>query len=111
MVDIAPPTITLKGEPTATVTKGTLYSDTGAKAYNFLKQDISDQIKVLVNGKEADPNNPAVVNTSQPDVTYTVTFVIEDEHGKAKAERTILVKGSEDEQSFWNYCFISTLKD
>ena len=111
VVNPAPPTISIKGDENTTVTKGTLYSDPGAKALNYLKEDISHEIKVLVNGNEADPNNPAVINTSKPDVGYTITFLIEDENGKAQAERNVMVKGSEDEQSFWSYCFISALAD
>ena len=85
-----------------TVTKGTLYSDQGAQARNFPNQDVSDQVKITVNGKEGDPNSPAVVITMNPDVTYTIKYVIEDENGKAEATRTVNVIGAEDGIVAWN---------
>ena len=109
VVTPAPPTLKLLGDETVTVTKGTLYTDKGIQARNFLNEDVTDKVKVLVNGKEADPNSPAVIITSQPDVSYTIKYTIEDENGKASASRTVMVAGAEDEQSFWSYCFISTL--
>ena len=109
VVDPKPPTIKLLGDATITVTKGTLYSDEGVQARNFLHQDVSDKVKTTINGKKGDPNNPAMVVTMAPDVTYTINYLIEDEYGKAEVTRTVSVIGAEDEKTFWSYCFISSL--
>ena len=109
VVTPAPPTVKVRGDELTTVAKGTLYSDLGANAMDYLHKDISDKIKITVNGKEADPSSPAAVNTQKAGETYEITYAVQDENGKNQATRKVEVAGSEDEQSFWSYCFISTI--
>jgi hypothetical protein len=109
VVNPGPPTIKVRGDENTSIAKGTLYTDLGATALNYIHEDISDKVKVLVNGKEADPSNPAVINTETAKAAYKISYMIQDENGKAEATRNVVVAGAEDEQSFWSYCFISTL--
>jgi hypothetical protein len=109
VVNPGPPIIKIRGDENTSVSKGTLYADLGATAVNYLHHDISDKVKVMVNGKEADPSSPAVINTQTAEASYKVSYMVEDENGKTEAVRTVVVAGSEDEQSFWSYCFISSL--
>jgi len=109
VVNPGPPILKIRGDENTSIAKGTLYSDLGATAFDYVHKDISDKVKVLVNGKPGDPNSPAVINTQTPEATYKVSYMVEDENGKTEAVRTVVVAGAEDEQSFWSYCFISGL--
>ncbi len=80
--DLTPPTITLKGDATVTVTVGDPYTDAGATATDALDGDLTAKIVTT---------NP--VNTAQVG-SYTVTYNVKDSSGNAAtpATRTVTVK-------------------
>jgi hypothetical protein len=69
--DITKPIITLKGEPTVTLTVGETYNDAGATANDNKDGDISNHIQIQSN-----------VDTSKAG-TYTVTYSVSDAAGNA----------------------------
>jgi hypothetical protein len=78
-----PPTITLNGDATVTLTEDDSYSDAGATASDPEDGDLTAQIVV---------NNP--VDTGTPG-TYTVTYTVEDSGGnQAQVERTVTVEAA-----------------
>ena len=80
--DLTPPTITLKGDASVTVTVGDPYTDAGATATDALDGDLTAKIVTT---------NP--VNTAQVG-SYTVTYNVKDTSGNAAtpATRTVTVK-------------------
>src|SRR4029077_1442997 len=80
--DLTPPTITLKGAASVTLTVGDTYTDAGATANDALDGDLSAKIVTT---------NP--VNTAQVG-DYTVTYNVKDTSGNAAtpATRTVTVK-------------------
>lgn len=82
--DMTPPTITLKGDATITITAGTAYEEPGYTASDNIDGDITD--KVTVSGS---------VNIYSAG-TYTLTYTVSDSHGNtATAERKIVVKAKQ----------------
>ncbi|MFO7965284.1 MAG: DUF5011 domain-containing protein [Desulfobacterales bacterium] len=108
VVEPAPPVLTLKGDPMVNIQKGDRYVDSGARAINFLNEDITGQVEVKVNGEAADPNR---IDTSKAGTDYDIIYMVKDDHGSAQAARTVTVQQREDEQSFFKYCFISHVMD
>jgi len=82
--DLTPPTITLKGTASVTVTVGDTYTDAGATASDALDGDLTAKIVIT---------NP--VNTAQIG-DYTVTYNVKDTSGNAAAPatRTVTVKAA-----------------
>jgi hypothetical protein len=80
--DVTPPTITLKGDATVTLTVGDTYTDAGATATDALDGDLTAKIVTT---------NP--VNTAQVG-SYTVTYNVKDSSGNAASPvtRTVTVK-------------------
>jgi VCBS repeat-containing protein len=80
--DITPPTITLKGDASVTVTVGDTYTDAGATATDALDGDLTAKIVMT---------NP--VNTAQVG-SYSVTYNVKDSSGNAATPgtRTVTVK-------------------
>lgn len=104
----APPVLTMKGDAEVSIQKGERYVDAGAKAVNFLNEDISDKIQAQVDGEAMNPDD---IDMSKAGKVYEITYTIEDDHGSAQATRTVTVMQREDEQFFFKYCFISILTD
>jgi hypothetical protein len=78
-----PPTITLNGAATVTITEGDTYADPGATATDAEDGDLTGQITV---------NNP--VDTSTPG-TYTVTYTVQDSGGNVvQVRRTVIVEAA-----------------
>jgi hypothetical protein len=80
--DTTPPTITLKGDASVSMTVGDTYTDAGATAADALDGDLTAKIVTT---------NP--VNTAQVG-SYTVTYNVSDSSGNAAtpATRTVTVK-------------------
>jgi hypothetical protein len=78
-----PPTITLLGEATVTITEGDLYTDEGATASDPEDGDLTAQIVV---------DNPVDADTPG---TYAVSYTVEDSGGnQARAQRTVIVEAA-----------------
>jgi len=74
------PVLTLLGEKTRTIPKGSIYSEQGYKAIDEKDGNITDKVKVTGN-----------VDTSKTD-TYKLTYSVTNSRGKtASVERTIIV--------------------
>ena len=78
--DRTPPSLTLKGLDTVTITRGTTYTDAGAIAYDNLDGNITTNIVVT------NPVNAAAVGT------YTVLFNVKDNAGNAAPQAQRIVK-------------------
>ena len=78
-----PPTITLYGSKTLTMSVGSSYSDPGYSAVDSLGNNITSRVNVSGN-----------VNTNNPG-TYYITYSVTDSYGnKASTSRTIVVKST-----------------
>jgi len=78
-----PPTITLNGDATVTITEGDTYTDAGATATDAEDGDLTAQILV---------DNP--VDSSTPG-TYMVTYTVQDSGGtEVQAQRTVIVEAA-----------------
>jgi hypothetical protein len=106
IVSPAPPRLTLKGDPVVNTEKGKGYVDAGTAAVSFLNEDLSKKVKILVNGTPQDPNT---IDTQKPKAVYEIAYSVEDENGKAEVKRTVNIIKAKDEESFFKYCFISTV--
>ena len=84
-VDTTPPVITLIGEPSVTVRKGTAYSDPGATAYDNTDGDITNRIVMY-----------GIVDTGTAGV-YTISFNVIDSAGNKAATVTRTVNVTEPE--------------
>lgn len=82
--DVTPPTITLKGDASITITAGSVYEEPGYTANDNIDGDITD--KVEVSGS---------VNVYSAG-TYKLTYTVSDSHGNtATTERTVVVKAKQ----------------
>jgi competence protein ComEC len=77
------PVLTLLGDKTRTIPKGSIYSDQGYKAIDEKDGNITDKVKVT-----------GSVNTSEPG-TYKLTYSVTNSRGRtASVERTVVVNES-----------------
>lgn len=86
--DTTPPTITLKGEATITLTVGDAYTEQGATAFD----DVDGNVAVKRSGK---------VDTTTAD-SYTITYSATDSSGNsATAKRVVIVEAAPQSQTPW----------
>ena len=82
--DVTPPTITLEGDASMTITAGTAYTEPGYTAMDNIDGDITDRVEIT-----------GSVNIYSAG-TYKLTYTVSDSHGNtATAERTVVVKAKQ----------------